>query len=128
MPYLLAALALHVPKNFHPFVLFSYLVLVLFVFFVVSLGLVLVELTSRLFPTSLAATPPHLAPPLGLVHSAGPIEVFFLNEFLLAVLADLLGVVELAFAGQQSNDILLHFFFLVHQHFVGPVLLLQAFS
>jgi len=49
-------------------------------------GLVLAELAARSVFACLAAAPPHLATPLGLVHAATPVEVFLLVEFQLAVL------------------------------------------
>lgn len=49
-------------------------------------GLVLSELATRCIFACLAAAPPHLSAPLGLVHSATPVKVFLFVEFLLAVL------------------------------------------
>lgn len=128
MPNLLAALALHVFQNFNSFVLFGYLVLVLFVFLVVCFGFVLVKLTSRLVSTSFTAAPPHFTTPFRLMNPAGPVEIFFLNEFLLTILTDFLCIVELAFSCKEPNNIFFHFFFLIHKYFVRSVLLLQPFS
>ena len=56
--------------------------------FIVSVlaGLVLAELAARCVFACLAAAPPHLAAPLGLMHPATPVEVFLFVEFQLAVL------------------------------------------
>jgi hypothetical protein len=78
-----ALLQLFLPLNF-----FFSLVRItnkVFIFSVLA-DLVLPELAARCVFTCLAAAPPHLAAPLGLVHPATPVEVFLFVEFLLAVL------------------------------------------
>lgn len=54
---------------------------------VLLLGLVLGELAAGVVLLPLAATPPHLAAPLGLMNAAAPVVVLLVVELLVAVLA-----------------------------------------
>jgi len=84
VPKLLAA---HTPSLFlQPLIL---IVIHLLVVFIVRIffTLVLTVLAARLIFVSFSAAPPHLATPIGLMRSARPIEIFFLFELLVALLA-----------------------------------------
>jgi len=48
---------------------------------------VLAVLAARLIFVPFSAAPPHLATPIGLMGSTRPIEIFFLFELLVALLA-----------------------------------------
>ena len=66
-------------------------------FIVILFALMLRELASRLFLSSLAATPPHFSPVLALMRPTTPIEVFLLMELFAAIPTHLDPQIDLAF-------------------------------
>lgn len=80
----------------------------------------LFELAAGLVFTSLAAAPPHLATPLGLVSATTPIKVLLFVILLLAAAAHLDMLVHFALARDNLLQIAPEFFLVL----VGPLLLL----
>lgn len=77
----------------------------------------LAELAAGLVLPSFAATPPHFAAPVRLVHATRPVEVFFFDVFIRTVFTSFHTLREIAFSGHKLRNSLLKLFPLLAQLF-----------